>query len=120
MQNEYPRKFLYWSSESPQGDVYVSQSNNQIRTIYFNLKNSFSQFLERNLHPSEAYSSLVENSGVKMTPRVYLYLNHIQAKDRDVTVAKISKEAQIVPNLVYVIEQYEVKLINLCKKRDVL
>ena len=72
----------------------------------------------------------------ELTKHLYLTINHIQSKDQDeamgedgrgkkakgrgkITQSKILKESKAVPNLVYMVEQYEKFLIQLSKKSQV-
>lgn len=66
-------------------------------------------------YPSQAFHRMVQCSGRKLTPSVYILLEFLQKNDEQETATKVRKESTLKPNLVYAIEKYEAALIKLSK-----
>ncbi|GAB5357533.1 hypothetical protein AAMO2058_000382600 [Amorphochlora amoebiformis] len=86
-------------------------------TLMYKLVTASAKILIRTkTKPSSKFRKLIQVTGKELTVQVYPFILYLQQEEgKNETNAKIAREARIIPNLIFQLEQYEQYVIKLAK-----
>jgi hypothetical protein len=75
------------------------------------------------MSPSEVFLDLVKVSGTQLTPHLYDFIKQMHTNEeytrQPITKAKIRKQSNLLPNLVFQVEEYEGILVKIGKRHKI-